>query len=455
MDTGNDLTIPADVPVSTRETGLPAGLRFGLVQGWNFIFRPKRSYAWMRRTYGDVVTIYGTPSGDVVLALTAEGAREVLSADPDGYGAAHKDAFAGLAGAGSLLILEGALHRAERKLLMPAFHVQNMRDIGHVIRDIVITHTDRLRPGDRIKALDLMMDISRDVILRVVFGVEDGPLLDEGRVAVAKVLHGVGPLITFVPAVQAWWFPPWRKFMRAKCAFSAFLKRCMAERAGADEEACDVLSLLNAARRDDGTRLSHEEILGEIGTIVLAGHKNMAFALSWALYELARHPAAKQRLRDELVALGADPDPNLIARQPYVSAVCDEALRLHPIHTEIGRVCRAPTKLLGCTIPTGTVVGVGICAIHQDPAIYPEPDTFAPDRFIERSYSPFEFLPFGGGHRRCIGAAFSDYQMRVSLATIVMRWELESLGEERESRQNLGMGPKRGVPMRVTGRRPT
>jgi cytochrome P450 len=175
--------------------------------------------------------------------------------------------------------------------------------------------------------------------------------------------------------------------------------------------------------------------------------------LAWALYELARHPSVLNRLRDELAALGPDPDPNLIAKQPYLGAVCNETMRLRPIHTEIGRVCKAPLKLFNYILPTGTCVGVGICAIHQDPGIYPEPEKFLPERFIDRSYSLFEFLPFGGGHRRCIGAAFAEYQVRVALATIVTRWELDALGKDREARKNLSMGPKRGVPMRVLGRR--
>jgi len=436
---------------SSPEAGLPAGLHLNPVQGWNFIYRPKPTYAWLRRKYGDVVTLYDTPSGNLVLTMTPEGAREILSANPDEYDASHREAFAGLTGAGSLLILEGARHRAERRLLMPALHVQNMRNIGRVIREITIAHSDKWREGERIRALDKMVDISRDVILRIIFGIADGPLLHEGRAAVATILRGVTPLITFLPAVQAWWLPPWRRFMRVKKDFSAFLTRCMKERTE-EKESFDILGLLMAARRDDGTPLSFEEILGEVGTLLIAGHKNMAFALSWALYELARHPSALRKVRDELDALGPLPDPDSIAKQPYIGAVCDEALRLHPIHTEIARVCNVPMKLLGYTVPKGTSVGVGICAIHQDPAIYPEPDKFVPERFIDRTYTAFEFLPFGGGHRRCIGAAFSDYQMRISLATIIERWDIESLEEERESRQNLGMGPKRGVPMRVKAR---
>jgi cytochrome P450 len=160
-----------------------------------------------------------------------------------------------------------------------------------------------------------------------------------------------------------------------------------------------------------------------------------------------------RRLRDELDALGPDPEPDLIVRQPYLSAVCDETLRLHTILTEVARITRAPLELRGHTLPAGVAVGVAICAIHQDPELYPEPGQFRPERFIERVYGPYEFLPFGGGHRRCLGAALSDFEMRVALATIVTRWDLEPTGEERDVRHNIGMGPKHGVRLRVKGRR--
>jgi cytochrome P450 family 110 len=199
--------------------------------------------------------------------------------------------------------------------------------------------------------------------------------------------------------------------------------------------------------------LSDDEIRDELFTVLLSGHETTAVALSWALYELGRHPAVLDRLRAELDALGANPDPDLIVQQPYLGAVCDETLRLHPVLTEIGRVTRAPAQLLGHTVPGGTGVAVSISAIHQDPSIYPQPDRFRPERFIERSYSPFEFLPFGGGHRRCPGAHLSDCEMRIALATIVTRWEFALLGEEKEIRHNIGTGPKHGVRLRVTERR--
>jgi cytochrome P450 family 110 len=133
--------------------------------------------------------------------------------------------------------------------------------------------------------------------------------------------------------------------------------------------------------------------------------------------------------------------------------MCNETLRLHTILMEIARIARAPCQLMGHALPAGTGVGVGISAIHQDPLLYPEPDAFRPERFLAREYSAFEFLPFGGGHRRCLGAALSDYEMRIVLAAVVTGWEFEITGEDKEPRHNIGTGPKHGVRTRVIGRR--
>jgi len=326
-----------------------------------------------------------------------------------------------------------------------------------MIQAVTRAHTGCWQPGQPIRAYDAMLDISRDVVLRVVLGIEGGPLLAEGRRVLADCLHRVRPSFTFVPQLQAWWYPPWRAYLREKDAFHAYIVQCLeAHRARAGRpahEAPTVLDLMLAPAEDGEAPRTEKALYEELGTIIFSGHETTAVALAWALYEVARHPGVLGRLRAELDALGPDPEPDLIAKQPYLRAVCDETLRLHTILTEIGRVVAAPMDLCGYTLPVGTGVGVGIYAIHHDPALYPEPYHFRPERFLERSYSPFEFLPFGGGHRRCMGATLSDFEMRIALATIVSRWELAPDREDKDARHNIGMGPKYGVPLRVRGRR--
>jgi cytochrome P450 len=207
-----------------------------------------------------------------------------------------------------------------------------------------------------------------------------------------------------------------------------------------------------AARHEDGSRMRDDEICDELNTILQGGHQTTAAGVAWTLYELSRHPRVLKKLRDELEGAGAEADPGLVVRLPYLKAVCNEAIRLNPVLPECGRMLAEPVEILGYTIPAGTALAVSITAIHHDPALYPEPDRFIPERFIERSYSTSEFLPFGGAHRRCVGAMLAECAMRIALAETVCRWDFEPAEVERNVRHDLAMGPKYGVRLRIKER---
>jgi cytochrome P450 len=450
MSRSDQQTLAPATPTLSR---LPEGPRLWHVRQFaSFITAPRQFYRRLRRRYGAVAT-FRAASAPLVLALTADGARQVLTRDPDGYAAFHKEAFFGLAGRGSLWVQAGARHRRERQLLLPRFTTQRVRRYGAAIQDIVRRHLASWRAGREVRAYDVMLDISLDVILHVMLGGGRDDRLAQGRQAVHSLLRAAHPLFFLHPVFQSWWFPPWARYRRAQRQFSAFVARCLEERRRGDAEADDVLGLMLGTREGDRPFWSDDEIGDELATILLSGHETTAVALSWALYELARHPPILRRLREELDALGPEPEPDRIAAQPYLGAVCSESLRLHTVLMEIGRITTGSCELMGHALPAGSGVGVGISAIHQDPSLYPEPDAFRPERFLDREYSAFEFLPFGGGHRRCLGAALSDYEMRVVLAMIVTTWEIEMIGTEDEARHNIGSGPKHGVRMRVLGSR--
>jgi cytochrome P450 len=405
----------------------------------------------MRRRYGDVVMVHGS-DGPVVLAMTPAGAREVLTTDPVAYGPTQKRSLTNLTGYGALWVLEGERHRRERQLLTPAFHMQAIRDHGYFIQAAARRHTDAWQPGQELRIFDVMVALTRDTILRVLTGLDSGALLDFGRETMTEVLAAVRPTVVFIPELQHGWYPYWRRYARAKQKFGELMLRCVEERRASGVERFDVLGLLLAARYDDEP-IPDDEIAAELGTLAFTGHVTTATSLSWSLYELGRRPATLARLREEVDALPPDTPPEMVARQPYLSAVCDESQRLHTMLPEIGRMMLEAREMLGYTIPAGISVGVGIGAIHHDPEIYPEPDDFRPERFLERSFSPYEFLPFGGSHRRCIGAALSDFEARVALAEIVRRWEIEIVGDEQEVRRSVITGPKHGVRARIVRRR--
>ncbi len=210
---------------------------------------------------------------------------------------------------------------------------------------------------------------------------------------------------------------------------------------------------VGTARYDDGTALTEEDLRAHLVTLLFAGHETTAISLAWAVHWLWRNPDLLDELRAEITDAGPDAPPEDIAKLPLLCAVCDETLRLHPIVTENLRLLRKPLKVGDYTVPEGIGVGVAIAIIHEDPDLYPEPQAFRPHRFLDRKFNAFEFLPFGGGHRRCIGASFAHYEMRLAIATLVTSGiDLELLEpDEQPRRRSVTMGPARGVPVRVRG----
>jgi len=213
-----------------------------------------------------------------------------------------------------------------------------------------------------------------------------------------------------------------------------------------------VLGVLMAACDEMGQPFTDEHIKNELLSILTAGHVTTSVALAWSLYELARHPDVMKKLRLELESLGKAPDTGALVALPYLSAVIDETIRLHPILSECARVPTAPLNIHGHMIQPGQALVISIVGIHHNPTIYPEPDRFLPERFIENKFSNFEFLPFGGGHRRCLGAGLAEYTLRIALAEIVTRWDFESEGTDSDIRHDIAMAPKHGVRLRVKDR---
>ena len=418
---------------------------------WLLVSRPATFAVRMRERYGNLVSM--KVRGEVfAMVFSPEGAMQVLSANPAGYDAFWKRGFTGLAGSGSIWALGGDDHRRERQLLSPAFHPRSFRGYGEIIREITHRHIDQWQPGQRLRAIDTTLAISLDVIMRLVFGVAEEEFTRELRELLAAFWHRMHPLIVFFPVLQRGWFPLWRRYARSRARYIDWMTRYLPERRARHGESDDVLGHMLAARYEDGRPMRDEDICDELVTILLAGHETTATALAWALYEVGRHPAVMEALRRDLETLDS-PNPESLAKLPYLSAVCNETLRLHTLLPEVARLCSAPVEVLGRTFQPGDAVAVSVMAIHHAPELYPEPDQFNPQRFIDRSYSAFEFLPFGGGHRRCLGAGLSDYEMRIALAEIVMHWDFEHAAVERDIRHDISMGSKSGVPLRVKARR--
>jgi len=260
------------------------------------------------------------------------------------------------------------------------------------------------------------------VIVHAVFGMDDPARIAAFHRSVSDVIAGFPAWLMFSP-----WLHrdlggrgPWERYQRAVRAFLDALRAEVARASRGDASARDdVLALLLAARDEDGAPLPEDELLDELRTLVIAGHETTATTLGWALWQLHRHPAALARLRDELSPHGPAPEPAALLSLPYLDAVCDETMRLHPIVPIMARRTAREWSLGGSHVPAGTMVCPAVMLTHFDPTIYAEPHAFRPERFIERRPGPAEFYPFGGGSRRCLGAALAQHELKIALGTVL------------------------------------
>jgi cytochrome P450 len=217
---------------------------------------------------------------------------------------------------------------------------------------------------------------------------------------------------------------PWGRFLRARSRVDEILYEEISRRRrqAGDGDGFEIISLLLAARDEDGRPLSDEELRDELVTMLLAGHETTATALAWAFERLLRHPEKLDRLKSEIE----------VGEHGYLEAVCKETLRVRPVVMDVGRRLTRPLELGGHAIPAGTAVMPAIAAIHFSPDVYEDPEAFQPERFLDRQPEPNAWIPFGGGVRRCIGAAFAQFEMKVVLRTILQRVELRAPDPEPE-----------------------
>jgi cytochrome P450 len=427
-------------------------IHLNILQQLRYFNEPLSMSGWLREHYGDFVPMaFG--GQEYIGIASAEAARQVFSADPNGYEVFWKESFTALMGEESVWVIIGEKHRKERLLFSPAVHANHFRHYGGVIREIARLHFGKWRAGTTVRAIDTTLGIALDVIMRLVFGAEGEQEMAEGRKALSESTGNIHPLIVFFPALQKPWFPLWRRYTSARQAMYAWTDKLVAARRAAGRNVQDVLGVLMNVRDEHENPVDSDYLHTELNSILSAGHETTAVALGWALYELGQHPEILKKLRDELTALGPDPDPALILSLPYLDAICKETIRLHPILAECARIPMQPMEIAGHYIPAGRALGVSIVSIHHDPALYPEPGAYRPERFLERNYSVYEFLPFGGGHRRCLGAGLAEYTMRIALSEAVMRWDFETARKDKDVRRNIAMGPKHGVRLRILGER--
>ncbi|MGL5835387.1 MAG: cytochrome P450, partial [Waterburya sp.] len=216
----------------------------------------------------------------------------------------------------------------------------------------------------------------------------------------------------------------------------------------------DILSMLMSARDEAGQPMSDDELRDELLSLMFAGHETTATAIAWALYWVHHLPEVKTRLLDEIASLGASPEPMAIANLPYLDAVCKETLRIYPVAMlTFGRIVQQPMQLLGYDLEPGKVLMGNIFSVHQREDIYPDAQQFKPERFLKREFTAGEFVPFGGGARRCIGEALAKFELKLVVANVVSRYQLTLKGNrpEKPQRRGVTLTPVDGVKMQFQG----
>ncbi|NES20482.1 MAG: cytochrome P450, partial [Symploca sp. SIO3E6] len=352
---------------------------------------------------------------------------------------------------------EGDSHQRERKLLMPPFHGDKMRAYGQTICQLTEQVFNLLTPGTTFSARSVVQEISIEIILKVIFGIYEEKRFQKLKQLMTKFLDSfTSPLISgllFFPFLRkdlgTW--SPWGYFRRLYQEIDQLLYAEISDRRlQYDPTRTDILTLLLSARDENGQGMNDQQLHDELITLLIAGHETTATAISWALYWIHKYPEVREKLLQELDTLSDAPEAMSIFKLPYLTAVCNESLRIYPVTLlTVPREVKEPVELMDYHLELGTRVYGCIYLTHHREDLYPQPKQFKPERFLEKQYTPYEFLPFGGGSRRCIGEALAIFEMKLVLATILSNYQLSLADKQavKPQRRGVTIVPSSGVKM--------
>ncbi|WP_062894859.1 cytochrome P450 [Mycobacterium avium] len=388
-----------------------------LLQGIGFAVSRRTMMRRLSRRYGNVFTLRLPMWGPVVMVSDPQLAKQIFTTSPDELGNIQPN-LSRLFGSGSVFGLEGDDHRRRRRLLAPPFHGKSMKNYESIIEEETLRETAGWPEGESFPTLPPMMRITLNAILRAVFGAE-GAELDELRRLIPPWVT-LGSRLAALPKPQRYpRFGPWGQLDRWRRQYDGVIERLIAaEQADPNfAERTDVLALLLRSTYDDGAAMSHKEIGDELLTLLAAGHETTASTLAWAFERISRHPELLARLVEE-----ADNGGNELRQAAIL-----EVQRARTVIDFAGRHVYPDVYRLGeWVIPRGYSIIVGIAQIHDNPDVFPDPRRFDPQRFIDNKPSALSWIPFGGGTRLCVGAAFANMEMDVVLRTVLRHFTIET-----------------------------
>jgi cytochrome P450 len=433
------------------------------IQMLQWVVRPIPFMHECQERYGDVFTIRLKGLGTYVVVSEPEHIKEFFTGDGDVFRAGEANVSLGpLLGETSVLLLDGAAHMRQRRLLLPPFHGERMQAYATLMRDIADESIDAWPLDAPFAIHEPMQRITLAVILRTVFGVAEGPRYDALAAQLTRMLErGMSPWVLMaILRRDILGLTPWSKFLAERRNTDAMLLDEIARRRAESDRAqrSDVLSLLLSATDEHGEPMQDRELRDELLTLLVAGHETSASTLAWAFERMLTHPHVLDRARDEIerVTGGGPLEPAHLPKLEYVDAVLKETLRIRPILPMVARRLTKPVRFAGCDLPAGVMVGACIYLAQRNPASFPAPGEFRPERWLGVKADPYTWLPFGGGIRRCIGMAFAQYEMKIVLAAALRRISLRLASPRpvRIARRGITLVPGGGTRVVVTDRRP-
>jgi cytochrome P450 len=434
--------------MSLMDAALPPGPKLPkLVQTLGFMFAGRRFLDATRRRYGDVVTMSTAFDSRFVMVFDPDLLKKVFQAPPDRLRAGEANALLGqVLGNRSVLVLDGAEHLRQRKLMLPPFHGKRLKAYEQTMRDAADRAIDTWpASGQPFTLMPTMQAITLDVIMHAVWGLEEGPRAEQIKRGVRAVIEPLsrrfGVVVLALSGGRFGDRKAVQRFEQRRAELDRMIYEEIAARRDAPdlEEREDVFSMLLQARDEDGRPMTDQELRDELVTLLVAGHETTATGLSWAFELLLRTPRVMAKLQASL-AEGDD---------TYLDAVVKEALRMRPVIPGVGRVVRGePFELGGYVIPPGVEINPSIGVIHRRADRYPQPAEFRPERFLEDDApDTYTWVPFGGGTRRCLGASFALLEMKVVIKRVLERTDLRAVGEKPEQvlRRGITLVPRDGV----------
>ena len=399
---------------------LPPGPRTpALLQMVRYARDPLGFLAEHQRSKGDIFTVRFPYFGKIVYVAGPDLVKALFTGSPATFhaGEANATVLEPALGPNSVLTLDDAPHMRQRKLLLPPFHGARIERYGELIVEMTRREMESWPVGEPFAMRPHTTRITLAVIMRAVFGVHDEDRLARFEGLIDEFARRVG-VITSLPMLRRnlGRFSPWARFLRSRAALDEFIYEEIGLRRAEPgrEERDDVLSLLLEARDEDGNAMNDQELRDELVTVLGAGHETTATGLAWAVELLNRNPAVLAKLRNSLAA----------GEEDYLAATVKEVLRARPVLVDVGRKLKEPATIGGYELPEGSFVLAAIAALHYREDTFPEPHEFRPERFLDSKADNYAWIPFGGGVRRCIGAAFAEYEMRTILREFVERAEL-------------------------------